>query len=254
MGTQLEVIRKKIAERTKIYTDAEKSGRSYISTAGGELSLNDDVFPGNRMLAIILDAVHMNVFYTNAYSKKATTPPTCFAIGRGQKDMGPSEELDDSDYFEPQDYECRSCSKFIFGTSDTGKGKACKEKRRLIVVPAGYFKAVGSGRNASFEEVLYTDEDHFRKTDMAILDVPVTSVKKFAKYVLDLGRKYELPPLGVITEIWTEPDAASSFSVNFDVVGTVEEHLGQDFLEILFNRCDEAEDIAFEGFKEPLVD
>lgn len=84
--------------------------------------------------------------------------------------------------------------------------KPCKERRRLVLVPAD---SVESGM--------------VRGVEMAMLAVPVTSVKHWATYVNRVASEYNRPPWGMVTEISVTPNAQTQFEVKFDPIAPIPE-------------------------------
>ena len=104
--------------------------------------------------------------------------------------------------------QCRGCPKNEWGSDPRpgSRGKACKEIRRLAVIP-------------------YTDTltpENVADTEMAIIKLPVTSVKTWSNYVNKVGASLKRPPWSVITLIKVVPDQKTQFKVLFDCVNAVE--------------------------------
>jgi hypothetical protein len=97
-----------------------------------------------------------------------------------------------------------------FGSADngTGKGKACKNIRRLALISAKPLT-----------------EDSVSKGEVAYLKTPVTSVKNWAAYVRTLDALEHIPPLAVVTQIGSVPDAKSQFKLTFNKVENIDEDL-----------------------------
>jgi len=82
-----------------------------------------------------------------------------------------------------------------------GKGKACKEIRKLAILPVDALDLEDLGAMGG--------------VNLAILRVPVTSVKNWGNYVKLLSASVKRPAYGVITEIKLVPHAGSQFKVEF---------------------------------------
>lgn len=235
------------------------SGAQFISTRGGVLKFGDDELPGNQMLVIIADAVRENTYYEGKYNAKESNAPKCYAFGREESEMVPGLVLDGNkerdlfaetdpkeEWFEPQHEECTGCPMAEWGSSDTGRGKACQNRRRLALVPAGV--CVPEGKR-NFVDELFDDPDDILDSDMAYLKVPVTSVKHWAKYVKEiaaLGR----PWFGVITRIYLEPDGENQFAMRFELVEEVPDHLA----DAAIKRMEEAKRTIIQPYRPPSED
>jgi hypothetical protein len=171
-----------------------------ISTRGGILSIDESAVPGNSLDVVVLVSVHENQMFDGPYNPNVPQVPTCYAFGDPESDepeenMAPHEKAKS-----PQESKCAGCWANEMGSADTGKGKACKNVRRLAVVTSD---ALDSAAELETAEV-------------RTLKVPVMSVKNWANYVrTKLGDELERPTWGVVTTISVVPDAKSQFKINF---------------------------------------
>jgi len=257
MGTSLEKYKKKMAEKAERYASEEKTSESFFSLRGGILSLGEEELPGNEMLVVILDAVHENTYFPDAWDPDVTLPPKCFAFGRSEKEMEPHENVPDPDsaeakdsHFEMQAEWCDECPFSEWGSADKGRGKKCANRRRLAVIPAGRFIPGKTRRDAAEMEV-FDDPQHYKEADMAFLKLPVTSTKNWSRYVHKLNKEFQVPPFAVLTHIWLENDEKTSFKVCFD---TIEVFENEDILDILFKRNEEAEGAIEQPYNEPTAE
>lgn len=186
-----------LAKFAQEYTSMEENaggGLPFISTKGGRLQLNGGEFPGNVANLIVLDHILENQFYLDSYDPENPASPVCFAFGRTEADLTPHEKSS-----EPQCEGCKGCPMNEFGSADRGKGKACKNIRRLAVILEG-------------------DLDDIENATVAYLRVPVMSVKGWAGYVQQLGNVLKIPPFAAITEVSIVPDAKSQYRLQFKMV------------------------------------
>lgn len=196
--------------------EANTGGGQFFSTKGGILSWQDAPLPDNQMAVVILDSVLENVFYEGRYDPDTPQSPTCFAFGRDEKQMSPHQIIVESG---SQQYDqCTGCPMNEFGTSEVGKGKACRNTRRLGMIPAGVFNAAGK-----FE--LIDDEEHFTSTAVGFMKLPVTSVKGYASFVKQVAGALKRPPFGIITKVKVVPDPKSQFKVIFEPIMTIPDEL-----------------------------
>lgn len=250
MGTAITAYKKKMAAKAKTYASEEKTSSSSISIKGGVLSYNEEELPGNEMIVIILDAIHENTFFPERFDPEVSLPPKCFAFGRTEEEMQPHENVPDDDpdsYFELQSEFCDECPNSEWGSADVGRGKACANRRRLAVIPAGRIIPAKKKRDSGEMEV-FDEPEQFRDADIAFLKLPVTSTKNWSKYVHMLTKDHQMPPFGVITHVWIEPDEKTSFKVCFDLIEVLEE---EDILEVLFARHEDAQKVIEQPYTEP---
>ena len=222
--------KEEMAQQAKQAVEAEKltGGGKFFSTAAGILSFDDTPLPGNMIACIIVDSIAENVFYGTKYDPDNRTPPKCFAFSRDEEgndqEIQPHPIVDkETDTFERQADECDGCPMNEWGSADTGRGKACGNRRRLAIIPAGAYKSLGKGKGFDLE--MFDDPDIFAKADLAFMKLPVTSVKGYSQYVHSLADQFDRPPHGVFTTISLEQDPKSQFKVVFELLEEIPDEL-----------------------------
>lgn len=196
--------------------EANTGGGQFFSTKGGILSWQDAPLPNNQMAVVILDSVLENVFYEGRYDPDVPQGPICFAFGRDEKSMEPHKIVVEAGNH--QHDQCAGCPMNEFGTAEVGKGKACRNTRRLGMIPAGTFNAAGK-----FE--LIEDEEHFASTAVGFMKLPVTSVKGYASFVKQVAGALRRPPFGIVTKVKVVPDPKSQFKVVFEPIMNLPDEL-----------------------------
>lgn len=126
---------------------------------------------------VIVDFMAVNNFYEGTYDPNNIQPPACFAIGQNPTQLVPSDNAPVK-----QSDSCAACPMNQFGSS--GNGKACKNQRRLAILPPD------------------ADAD----TPLWVLDVSPTGLKSFDGYVRSAASKFGLLPVGLVTEISFDPN------------------------------------------------
>jgi len=224
--TQLNSYEKALAEQANIAAGMENSTATgqFFGLASGQLQFNGNPIPGNEMLVVVLDGIMENVYYEEAYDPDDPKSPSCFAFGRSEKDMVPHTIIE-----EPQHSQCEGCPMNEWASAERGRGKACRNTRRLAMIPAGTFDREGKME-------LFSDPGHFETAAIAFMKLPVTSVKGYAAFVKQVAGALKRPPHGVITHVKVVPDTKTQFKVTFEAVGKVEGKL----LGIIMKRHDEA--------------
>jgi hypothetical protein len=248
-GTQVTRYDERFAKMAEEYAGGERASGEFLSTKGGILTFDGEPLPGNQMLVVILDVVRERTYYTLKYEQSAeiNLPPVCYAFGRTEEEMAPHPSMQaDETYFIPQNDICADCPNNEWGSADTGRGKACGERRRLALLPAGYYTPK-KGSRSDFLAEIFTDNEHYESADIAYLKTPVTSVKDYARYVTQLNASLRLPPMAVITRVYLEPDAKTQFRVKFEMV----EQLPDDVLDTILARHEEAKAGIIFGYAPP---
>lgn len=188
-------LRKELAAEAKDAAAEERPGISKLSTANGELKYLGNPVPGNNLDVIILASVYRNVFYDGPYNPSDIKNPNCFALSEDGEGMAPHANVK-----EPEHKTCEGCPKNAWKSDPRpgSKGKACKESRRLVLIPAS--------AAATAESVM--------KAEMALLDLPVTSAKNYGSFVNITASATGLPPYAVIANISVVRDPKTQFKVN----------------------------------------
>ena len=175
------------------------SGHKTISTKSGTFGI-DGANVGQELDCVILGFTLENAYYTDNYDPDNMSIPVCFAFGEDSKTMAPIPE----DVQELQSDACKGCPMNDFGTADTGRGKACKNQAKLLLIAD-------------------TDLEDIESAEARVLKVPVTSVKNLMGYIKNLEDKFRRPPLAMITKITLKPDPKTQFSMNFGLEAEIED-------------------------------
>lgn len=203
-----------------VQNEADVGGGNFISVKSGQLTYQGNTIKGNELDVVVLTSIHENCYYPGRFDPDNPQPPVCYAFGTDPKEMAPHP-----DSAEPQHDTCEGCPMNEFETADSGKGKACKNIRRLSMIP-------GDPLN----------DETVQSADVAYLKVPVTSVKGWASFVKTVATLDKLPPLGVVCRIGVIPDPKSQFKVTFQKVDQVP----REYLGVLMDRAEsEKEAIKF---------
>lgn len=230
----------RLAAQAKDQAAQERPSVSKVSLRGGMLAIGGNPVAENVLPVVIMFAGNRNAYYDKPFDPNNLQNPVCFALGAGDDDMFAHENVPDenvgpdSEKFErATPRSCNGC-KFNEWDSDPkgGRGKACKETRRLVLIP-------GNGLD-SVEAV--------QKAEMAILDIPVTSGKNYSNFVNSLASQTNLPPWAVVTDVSTERDPKTQFKVTFTPTHVVSED--EEIFLALEKRKDEATRLAMTPYDE----
>lgn len=243
-GTALTTWRDAMGKAAETQAAMEQStgGGKFFSMRAGTLKFDDATLPGNQIACVILHGVYENVYYADKFDAENKTPPTCFAFwDDGYEDeMQPHEDVDKEDCFERQSEVCKDCPMNEWGSADRGKGKACSNRRRLALIPAGSY--VSLGKNKGLELKMFDEEKPFKDADLAYMKLPVTSVKNYSQYVREISEQLGRPTWAVFTNIAVEPDEKTQVKVTFELL----EEIPDELMDVIFKRHQEAKDaIAF---------
>ena len=192
-----------LAGLAKKATKTEKPATSSITAKAGMLMYNGQPCPGNKLDVIIIASTHANLYYEDKYDPNNPTNPVCYAYSEDpdEIEMKPHPKSQ-----KPQSETCATCWANKWESDpEGGRGKACKNSRRLACIPA----------DVAPEDV--------PTAEVASLTLPVTTVNKnWSPYVHKLATLYNRPPLALKTQLGVVPDAKTQFKITFDDVGAVD--------------------------------
>lgn len=177
---------------------------------------------GTEMLCIVLGFTYENAYYGSPYDPDNPAIPTCFAISDEEGGLEPHENSP-----EAQSEECASCWANEWESSGSGRGKACKNGRRLAVLE------FGDG----------VDPD---TADVAQINLAPTEIKNWKKYFVDLNSRYGRPPYGVVTRMFFEDAGGGRDIVNFEMEELIKAKQGA----VIMKRLEEAEELLFKPYEQ----
>ena len=191
-------------------------GGQFFSVKGGILTWNDMPLPDNQMFVVILDAIIENVYYEGTFDATQPQSPLCFAFGRDETKLTPHKVVVDAKT--AQCDVCARCAHNEWGSANIGRGKACRNTRRLAMIAAGRWVP----ETKHFELLAKEDFEH---TTVGFLKLPVTSVKGYSTFVKQVAAVLKRPPFTIVTKVRVIPDAKSQFKVTFEPVMNLPEEL-----------------------------
>lgn len=201
-GTALAKWDERLAQLAGIAAKTEESvggGGQFISTKSGQLSFDGAEIPGNKMRVVVIDHILENAAFEGRFDPDAPQSPVCFAFGRDADEMVPHDNSVDK-----KNDTCSGCPLNEWGSADQGRGKACKNIRRLALITEDQLEDIASAQPV-------------------FIKVPVTSGKAWAGYVKQLNSTLGRPPLAVVTEISLVPDPKTQFKMQFKLCEEIED-------------------------------
>lgn len=223
-GTSLADLKKRMAALVKQTQKAEAPAGGFLSTKGGRLTHGDVELPGNAIQAIIAYYHKDNEYYPEKYVAGKPASPLCHAVVRPHEIITPwrklreGEEVQEgmhysqelglvSDAQQPQvvaGLGCDSCTMLDWNTADggRGRGKACRESRRLTILAA---------------DQCTTPDDVLRAPTMTMIPPP-TSLDNFKRVANEITTVLDTPIFGAIVEISVKSHEKYLFMVHYKVM------------------------------------
>ena len=188
-----------LAKYAAVASESEDlTGGAFLSLKAGRLAINGQQVAGNALDCIVVAHAYENAYYVGKYDPQNPNPPKCYAFGNGDDKHAEDNMVPHANVAEPESDACATCPKNEWGSDpDGGRGKACKNTRRLALMPAD----------------IVNNPEKIVSGEQIYLKLPVTSVKTWGAYVHAVSAQDKRPPFAVVTTISTEPDAKSQFKV-----------------------------------------
>jgi len=196
-----------LASQAKAAAAKERPDLARVSTRAGILAYNGEAIKGNKLQCVIVGMAYENAYYIDEFDADNPKNPACFAVATDDEGMQPHPvvpiKFNQLDKGPAPAADCSGCWAAQWKSDPSGgKGKACKQKRRLLLLPTDALES----------------PEAVRKAELAVLTLPVMSVKNYSKYVNGLAAQGNLPPWAVITEVSTAPNVKSQFTVELNAV------------------------------------
>jgi hypothetical protein len=197
----------------------ERPAVGRLAFRGGVMTYQNQPIPGNKLNLVIVStakehALYANVLENRSFDANKPENPVCYALALDGQDMIPHPQAKTR-----MAANCLECKYNQWGSAPNGgRGKACKESRRMVVLPQS---SVLSGPNVP------AAAGSVKKAEAATCSIPVTSVKNWANYTAQLAGEYRRPSWAMVTEMSEHPHAKTVFEIKFSPVALVDDsHLG----------------------------
>lgn len=153
-----------------------------ISLKGGKFSLGDHNL-GRELDCVILAWNFENSYFDSPYVEGEAQSPACFALSYDEDELAPH-----ADSPVPQCDNCAECEHNEWGSANVGEGKACGNRRRLILAVEG--------------------KDG--KVEIKTLRLPSTSLRNWKGFVSEL-ETHGLETMQCAVNIHFDEDSTASF-------------------------------------------
>ena len=203
-----------LAVHAKQIAHNEGNDSSAITIQHGAMMYHEQPIPNNELEVIIIASTTEHCLYTSAYDPDKISSPDCFSQSTETSGLVPHENVP-----EPIHADCDNCPYNQFGSA--GKGKRCKEYRKLIMIPAD------------------TQAEDVPQAEMAYMKVSPTSIKNWRKYVQQLTASAGIPPWAAKTKVKVVPDKKTIHQITFTGVEPIED---ESILAAVHGRIEEGEE------------
>lgn len=178
--------REKLQAMAKEQSSLERAGSDFVKTKGSKFEFKGAVIKP-PLKVVVLGYTFENAFYVGDYDPDNKTAPVCFAISDRETDMAPHDTSP-----EKQSEKCQGCPQNEWGSADKGKGKACKNQRRLLLMSVPTDKA-------GDVEVDKLTPEFVENAEVAQLRISPTGIRGWAGYVKQVTNTLGAPLFAVVT-------------------------------------------------------
>jgi hypothetical protein len=207
-------------ERQAKAANALRTSGAFITFKNANLKVDGQPVPNNAADVRVLAAIPERAWYDGPYDPDNAQVPACYSL---------DDDSPHPDSSNPQADKCMDCAKNKWGTAPArpgssvpGKGKACKEGARVIVVPANVA---------------------LKTAPMYTAKVPVTSLSAVQNYVGRCANAGRLSGefIGILS---VTEDKKSFFKIHLDI----KEHTPDLDRQLLLSKQDEAYQLAMQPY------
>jgi hypothetical protein len=121
-----EQIAQQLARQNETAAGLRSSG-SYIGFKNAQLKVDGISIPANQLDVRVLAALSERAWYAKDFDADVVQVPDCYAL---------DSDVPHDQSANPQASVCADCERNKWRTATRGKGKACREAARVIVIPA----------------------------------------------------------------------------------------------------------------------
>jgi hypothetical protein len=152
----------------------------------------------------------------------------------------------DPNHFKPQSDACQGCPMNEFGSNQqTRKGKACGNRRRLIMLLAGTYQ---QDVNGMLHLQPYTTADHYQTTPFLQMTLAPTTLKAWGEFVRSSAAQFQRPFFGLVTRVYLYAHPAhGKEAIGFEPLAQIPD----DWAHAVIPRQQEAMKDIFKGYEPP---
>lgn len=230
--TALQPWEAQAAQEARDERSKETLGVPRITHKGGVFRY-DDRTVGTSLKLGVLGYKQEKTFYIAKYDpNKPPTTPDCYAFGDEEKSMVAHEASRSKQNLQPDGTSpCNGCKHNVFGTAEVGRGKRCKDYRRLLVISP----VLGPDGKPKL------DPNAVQQAEVRLIQVPPASLQNFGNYYQSLKPVEEgglgLTRTGNIREMMVQLDLypldKGGHGIKFTPAGTVS---GEAFQALMARR------------------
>lgn len=227
-----------MAQHAAVVAQQERASSSSIGLRAGLLTYQGQPVKDNKLRVIIVDSCLERTLYEGSFDPNNIRSPVCFALSKSTQNAsgqwGFHDVRPDDTSMKKQHETCDGCPNDKWGSQikdgKPGRGKACQERRRLILIPA--------------REAGQLEPEAILSAEVATMKTPVTSVRFWGQYVQNVAALMNRPPYGIITELSTTPDVKNQFNLTFKAIAP----LGDDVMPAIMKKREMVQGVLMKGY------
>lgn len=151
------------------------AGIPIIRTKGGKFRFDEQELK-KPLKVVVVGSSMVNAYYDSEYDPDSPVPPACYAIG----EVGKESEMAPKNVPKPQNATCTGCPQNAFGTAAKGRGKACRNQRRIA---------------------MFMLDDKRPEPQLGVMVLPPSAIRAFSAYTKQVAAVLNRPLHGVVTSL-----------------------------------------------------
>jgi len=189
----------------------ETLGVPRITHRGGVIQIDGKQVQGNRLKLAVIDYIFEKTYFEGKFDPTKPATPDCYAFGTEEKSMVAHEAAPHKQNLKPDGTSpCIDCKWNKFNTAEIGRGKRCKDYRRLLVI-SPLLGQDGLPRNGDLQ-----------KAEKRQLQIPPASLKNWGNYLSSLPERTRTGNVReMIMEVSAQPLKNGGHGLTFEPVAPV---------------------------------
>jgi hypothetical protein len=224
---KLEPWEEELKAKAAMARSKEVVGVPRITHKNGILKLDGKKVDGNKITLLIVDYIFTKSYFETGYKDGESSTPVCYAYAdklAGDKGMKPHAAVLEKDR---QSESCDNCEHNAFGTALQGRGKRCRDDRKLLCLV--------QSRDAD------RDPEAVRTCEMRTTNVPPSSLKSWAGLLAGIE---EVSPTGAIQSVAVELTTEAQDQA-YTLEWTIKDRLDGETVQALLARAEVSQSLLF---------
>jgi len=181
----MQELERQLMEQAEQEAEKTQSGGGQYLSIKGKSFVFQGADLGEELEVVIIDWTNEKAYFDVPYNADDPSAPACWALG----DVKPQDLIPSDVSVKKQSEDCGSCWANAWGSSENGRGKACRDARRLALISSAQL------------------DDPLEDIEVVFLRTPPTSCRNFDKFANGVRKVLKRPTHGIISTIRFDEEA-----------------------------------------------